>query len=698
MKKAISLAVAGLMFGQAAGPVAASAAIGAEELFFADLPMVTVASKTHESVLGASGTVIVFTEEDIKKFGWRDLKEILSAVPNMDLKYDYHWLQGGQRGFTGSFNASLLMIDGREVQNLIANEMFIRNNYPAHRIKRIEILQGPSSSLYGPNAMEGIINIVTKVVAEDQTDTHQFSYTQGDAGHQEVSGLYRVNGDDHSLSFSASHYKMDMDWKKLADFWADDARYSRTPSFDAYRDHDTRNFANNEEGYTFDLHGRYKGFYAGVNLFHSESLLGLESLKYDQFQRRNPRDTRLDYMGVKHAFGDGLKGSLEVQRVNELTRAIRPSEVNKSSWTSYGNIQMDYTGTRGHLWENRLLGQLEWVPNRHTVVAGFDVRRLGQRHTALSNRPYGSEEGALDPNFFAPIKALGLDKRRVSSVYLQDSVFFFDNRLKWTLGGNYTMHNQAKSTFNPRSSLVFQPTPASAFKLTYGTGFRAPTVFEMTSTAKIAPMRMRMVELNYSQDLITGPFRLQNIAAVYKMTARDTIRKVARIPNPVGLGDFETKTEGTFSVEGFEDFLRFDIKKLSGFAGVRWVSPDKTRVAGEDITAEVPVTKQKLGVSYSFLEKLTASLFVDRWDKVQSDVNPLSGSGTEVLTVPSWTVAHVNVILGDFDMGNGDKASFSFHVENIADRTYYHANTRGKSPVQFMQPPRTWRLTASTTF
>ena len=56
-----------------------------ENIFFMDIPPVVVASKVPETILEVSGTVYVITEEDIKRYGWRDLKEILKAIPNMDL-------------------------------------------------------------------------------------------------------------------------------------------------------------------------------------------------------------------------------------------------------------------------------------------------------------------------------------------------------------------------------------------------------------------------------------------------------------------------------------------------------------------------------------------------------------------------------------------------------------------------------------
>ena len=72
--------------------------------------------------MDSPGTVYVITQDDIKKYGWRDLKEILASIPNLDYFNHWNWLPGGQRGFTGNFAGTLLLIDGKDVQNILAND------------------------------------------------------------------------------------------------------------------------------------------------------------------------------------------------------------------------------------------------------------------------------------------------------------------------------------------------------------------------------------------------------------------------------------------------------------------------------------------------------------------------------------------------------------------------------------------------
>ena len=55
------------------------------------------------------------------------------------------------------------MINGREVQNLLAGEPFISYQFQTHNVRRVEVMMGPASALYGANAFVGVINVVTKL-------------------------------------------------------------------------------------------------------------------------------------------------------------------------------------------------------------------------------------------------------------------------------------------------------------------------------------------------------------------------------------------------------------------------------------------------------------------------------------------------------------------------------------------------------
>ncbi|NJM94090.1 MAG: TonB-dependent receptor plug domain-containing protein, partial [Cytophagales bacterium] len=69
---------------------------------------------------------------------------------------------GGQRGITGNWTRSKLLINGMDVNLLATFEAFVGNQFALDNVERIEVIQGPGSVVYGNNAFSGMINIVTK--------------------------------------------------------------------------------------------------------------------------------------------------------------------------------------------------------------------------------------------------------------------------------------------------------------------------------------------------------------------------------------------------------------------------------------------------------------------------------------------------------------------------------------------------------
>ena len=95
---------------------------------FLDVEVVSV-SKKKENISTAPGTVYVITEEEIRLYGFRNLQEALKYVPSVYLYDPHSWVWGGQRGFVSNFSQTLLLINGREVNNLVAGEGFISRQF-----------------------------------------------------------------------------------------------------------------------------------------------------------------------------------------------------------------------------------------------------------------------------------------------------------------------------------------------------------------------------------------------------------------------------------------------------------------------------------------------------------------------------------------------------------------------------------------
>ncbi len=145
---------------------------------------VSSASKKGESVFESPLSTTVITKEEIELTGATTYEELFRLVPGMIVRqesngnYDIH-IRGNDNLPPGNFShfsenmMTLVMLDGRIVYNYI-NGGTIWESIPVSMsdIERIEIIRGASSALYGPNAVSGVINIITRTPAKDGAQVH----------------------------------------------------------------------------------------------------------------------------------------------------------------------------------------------------------------------------------------------------------------------------------------------------------------------------------------------------------------------------------------------------------------------------------------------------------------------------------------------------------------------------------------------
>ena len=132
---------------------------------------VTTASKEPEDVWHTPAAIYVITQEDIRRSGATSIPEILRLAPGVEVaRIDSdHWAVG-IRGFGGEFSKSLLvLIDGRSVYSpLFAGVYWEVQDTVLEDVDRIEVIRGPGGTIWGANAVDGVINIITK----NAKDTH----------------------------------------------------------------------------------------------------------------------------------------------------------------------------------------------------------------------------------------------------------------------------------------------------------------------------------------------------------------------------------------------------------------------------------------------------------------------------------------------------------------------------------------------
>jgi iron complex outermembrane receptor protein len=169
-RRAIALVLAGVIL---SGAVAAQdfpdvTAISLEDLMNLK---VTSVSKREQKLSDAAAAIFVITQDDIRRSGARNIPEALRLAPGLQVaRIDENKWAIAARGFNGRFtNKLLVLIDGRSVYTPLFSGVYWNvQDVLLEDVDRIEVIRGPGATLWGANAVNGVINIMTKPAAATQ--------------------------------------------------------------------------------------------------------------------------------------------------------------------------------------------------------------------------------------------------------------------------------------------------------------------------------------------------------------------------------------------------------------------------------------------------------------------------------------------------------------------------------------------------
>ena len=148
---------------------------------------VTSVSKKEEKVSRTAAAVFVISQEDIRRSGATNIPDLLRMVPGMQVAQinSSTWAITA-RGFDGQYtNKLLVLIDGRTVYSPVFSGVFWdAEEIPLETIERIEVIRGPGATVWGANAVNGVINIITKSARDTQGEL----ITSGGGTHEQGFG------------------------------------------------------------------------------------------------------------------------------------------------------------------------------------------------------------------------------------------------------------------------------------------------------------------------------------------------------------------------------------------------------------------------------------------------------------------------------------------------------------------------------
>lgn len=453
------LAVGGCAWSAFAAPLATGSleTMTLEELM--DIP-VYVASRHEQKSAEAPASVTIVTSEQIRRYGWRTLADILGGVRGFYVSKDRNYDYVGVRGFLrpGDYNNRiLLLVDGHRENDMLYGQANIGRDFPVdvNLIERIEIVRGPTSSLYGSNAFFAVVNVTTRKGAalsgvELSGEAGRYDTYAGRA----TVGSRLPGGTEYLLS--GTGFKSaggDLFFPEFADPATNNGVAS---GVDGERQAGVFGSASFGD---FDVRGVYSSRRKEVptasygTIFNDPRFRTWDDRAWVDLSWRKAYGDRTEvairaYYDWYHYHGDYPIAAEDNTVVPPHAYAVINEDGAKSQW--YG----------AELLLSRRVG------DAHRVTVG------GEYRNAYRMRQWTYDEAPYFPY---------LDDRRTERLYaafVQDEIAL-GGGFSVNAGVRYDHYTSFGGTTNPRLSLLWTPRQGTTLKLLYGSAFRAPNAYEL---------------------------------------------------------------------------------------------------------------------------------------------------------------------------------------------------------------------------
>ncbi|MES2674770.1 MAG: TonB-dependent receptor [Pseudomonadota bacterium] len=442
---------------------------------------VTGSTLRDESLQTVPSAVTVFTRDQIDQLGFDYLYELLNLVPGYQLNRN----GDSPAGYTFSARGRRISSEAREILLLVDGRVFADPRtgsadgslplFPLEEIEKIEIIRGPGSALYGSNAFNGVLNIVTrtgdnsvKLIAGSQTRRGariNFSSKDGDWETNLLAQLYEDNGEQY---FIANNDVSDSRKTANIDF---SLGYGETKIRAAYHKIRADDFYVGE-----NIRNNFNYYQQLLQQFSIEQKLILaEDIKTQVVLSYLKSEQDFNVMALPENYLINLSQPPSSEAL--LAKAILAGETYRfalaNDWTinQYSSLQFG----------------ADWHSNRETKSRGksnFDLAELAQGSFPITY--YGDLTGSVRVGKEELQQAIG-----VYSQYLRQ----LSDTTNLTLGMRYDNYLDIGKHLSPRLGLVKQISDYQSVKLLYGEAFRAPSLSE--TGLQNNPVLVGNPDLNY---------------------------------------------------------------------------------------------------------------------------------------------------------------------------------------------------------
>ncbi|HUU51433.1 MAG TPA: TonB-dependent receptor [Candidatus Heimdallarchaeota archaeon] len=416
--------------------------------------VVVTANRVETSIKEVASSVTIITREQLAKTGKSQVLEALEEAIGLSTA------QNGPPGsqatvFIRGANAehTLVMIDGTEVNDPITpTRSFDMSLLLVDNIDRIEILRGPQSTLYGSDAMGGVINIITR----QDTGKPKIHLSGNGGSYGTNSGIAEVSGSTSTVRYSAAAALFDTDG-----FSAASTKYKGNKEADGHRN--------------LTLSGRV-GFDLAANL------------SLDFSARRIDTETDLDNSG-----GDWGDDPNHVQRYGSLFLMSQARGLFlRNRWEQKLQVSVvDYHRTSNNPVDesNPFLSEESEFKSKLWKLDWQNSLFLHKTNTLTFGVEHQREQGESwyrSESIFGPYESVfPRQKAHNTGLYVQDQLRF-DERFFLTAGIRYDDHSLTESSTTYRiAPAYFIEHAGTKIKGTWGTGFKAPSLYQLYAPATL---------------------------------------------------------------------------------------------------------------------------------------------------------------------------------------------------------------------
>lgn len=565
------------------GQQAPAGALNVAEMSLEELMQVEVvfaASRHEENPREAPFPVFIVSHDEIRQHGCRTLADVLQRVPGFFVTNDRNYQYLGVRGLgrTGDYNAHVLvLVNGMRVNENVYDSVGIGGDFvfDVDLVERVEVVVGPSASLYGNSAFFAVINVVTrrgKDLAGGEVAAGAGSFQS--LGSRASYGRFLGNG----LEFLASASLADSRGPRLyfPEFDAPETNHGVTERTDDERYH---------------------------NLFARVAWRGL-ALQASRVSREKGIPTG----AYGTLFGDRRSRTVDASsQVNLTVERALGTRATATFGFDYGRYDYDgryaFAGQpvsvsldqgRGEWW--RLEGGLRVTTLRnHTLVLG------GEYQDNLRQDQIATEIGT---------GAVYLDNRADGdrwALYAQDQVKLAGS-LTLNLGLRQDRYETFGGTTSPRLGLVWQAASTLTVKALYGRAFRAPNEYELHYTVDDSPQRgnpdLRPETIDTAELVLE-----RSVGRDFSLVAsgfRSDIRRLIRLTRDPAEGFLVFRNADEIRSTGFELGLQFRRGRSSGRASYAF---QRSRDgASGDRLVNSPAHLARASLSLPIVDRLSAGV------------------------------------------------------------------------------------------